>query len=99
MLPSEYFLTKACASSIRFSPNMLMLGRETSTPLDLVYDMPPGIKPVPANMWVWELWERIEEAHALVRKYSEGSILRQKTYHDKRALWERFEANDIVGMS
>jgi hypothetical protein len=73
-----------------------MLGRETSTPLDLVYDMPPGIKPVPANMWVWELWERIEEAHALVRKYSEGSILRQKTYHDKRALWERFEANDIV---
>jgi hypothetical protein len=35
-----------------FSPNMLMLGRETSTPLDLVYDMPPGIKPVPANMWV-----------------------------------------------
>jgi hypothetical protein len=58
-----------------FSPNMLMLGRETSTPLDLVYDMPPGIKPVPANMWVWELRERIEEAHALVRKYSEGSIL------------------------
>ena len=79
-----------------FSPNMLMLGRETSTPLDLVYDMPPGIKPVPANMWVWELRERIEEAHALVRKYSEGSILRQKTYHDKRASWERFEANDMV---
>ena len=79
-----------------FSPNMLMLGRETSTPLDLVYDMPPGIKPVPANMWVWELRERIEEAHALVRKYSEGSILQQKTYHDKRASWERFEANDIV---
>lgn len=47
-------------------------------------------------MWVWELRERIEEAHALVRKYSEGSILRQKTYHDKRASWERFEANDIV---
>jgi hypothetical protein len=79
-----------------FSPNMLMLGRETSTPLDLVYDMPPGIKPVPANMWAWELRERIEEAHAFVRKYSEGSILRQKTYHDKRASWERFEANDIV---
>ena len=27
-----------------FSPNMLMLGRETSTPLDLVYDMPPWDK-------------------------------------------------------
>lgn len=51
-----------------FSPNMLILGRETSTPLDLVYDMHPGIKPVPANMWVWELRERREEAHALVRK-------------------------------
>jgi hypothetical protein len=43
---------------------------ETSTPLDLVYDMPPGIKPVPANMWVWELRERIEEAHTLVRTYA-----------------------------
>lgn len=58
--------------------------------------MPSGIKPVPANMWVWELRERIEEAHTLVRKYSEGSILRQKTYHDKRASWEHFEAYDIV---
>jgi hypothetical protein len=32
--------------------------------------MPPGIKPVPANMWVWELRERIEEAHTLVRTQS-----------------------------
>ena len=31
------------------SPNMLMLGRETSTPLDISFEMPPSIKRQPAN--------------------------------------------------
>ena len=38
-----------------FSPNMLMLGREKSTPLDLIYEMPSRINQIPSNMWVWEL--------------------------------------------
>ncbi|XP_053384104.1 uncharacterized protein LOC128550072 [Mercenaria mercenaria] len=40
------------------SPNMLMLGREVSTPLDLIFEMPSGIKPIPDHEWVWELRER-----------------------------------------
>ena len=37
------------------SPNMLMFGQEVSTPLDLMFEMPSMIKPIPKNQWVWEL--------------------------------------------
>lgn len=43
-----------------FSPNMLMLGREATTPLDVMYEMPPVIKDIPASQWVWVLRERLE---------------------------------------
>lgn len=33
------------------SPNPFMLGRETSTPIDIAFDMPPAIKSVPASQW------------------------------------------------
>lgn len=48
------------------TPNMLILGRETSTPLDLMHEMPSSIKMKPANMWVCELRERLEDAHRIV---------------------------------
>ena len=35
------------------SQNMLMLGRETSTPLDIMFEMPPAIKSVATSKWVW----------------------------------------------
>ena len=44
-----------------------MLGREVSTPLDLVYGMPNSVKGSPSNKWGWELKERLQEAHKLVR--------------------------------
>ncbi len=47
------------------TPNMLMMGREVSTPLDLLYEMPVGMKTFPDNEWVWELKERLETAHKL----------------------------------
>ncbi|CAC5412257.1 unnamed protein product [Mytilus coruscus] len=58
--------------------------------------MPPAIKPTPSNIWVWELRERLEDVHALVRKHSDGASVRQKTYHDRRMSWERFEIDDKV---
>ena len=50
-------------------PNMLMLGRETNTPLDIMFEMPLEIKPVPTSKWVRELKERLETAHRFVRQY------------------------------
>ena len=46
----------------------MILGREVATPLDIVYEMPSSLKRIPQNRWVWELQEKLEEAHATVRK-------------------------------
>ena len=79
-----------------FSPNMLMLGRESTTPLDLMYEMPPEIKSIPANQWVWALRERLEKSHAIVRENVQGEMLRQKKYHDAKTSWSSFEPGEMA---
>ena len=76
------------------SPNMLMFGREVSTPLDLVYELPNLSKPIPSNQWVWELRDRIERAHALVRQYTQQAMHRQKRNRDSRTSFETFKTGD-----
>ena len=78
------------------TPYMLMLGRETATPLDIMFEMPQSLKSIPVNQWVWEIRERLESAHTLVREYTGESMKRQKKYHDRRVSYERFEAGDSV---
>ena len=79
------------------SPNMLMLGRETATPLDIVFEMPPAIKPIPTSKWVWELKERLETAHRFVRQYTDESMNRQKKMNrDRKMSYEVFESGDGV---
>ena len=75
---------------------MLMLGREVSTPLDLLYEMPSGIKPIPDHEWVWVLRERLEIAHSIVRDNTGKAIKRQKQIHDKRNSYEQFEIGGDV---
>lgn len=79
-----------------FSPNMLMLGREATTPLDIMYEMPTEIKEIPAHQWVWILRERLEKAHAIVRDNVKGEMLRQKKYHDVKVSWSSFKPGDMV---
>ena len=78
------------------SPNMLMFGREVSTPLDLVYELPNLSKPIPSNQWVWELRDRIERAHTLVRQYTQQAMHRQKRNRDSRMSFETFKIGDQV---
>ena len=78
------------------SPNMLMFGCQVSTPLDLMFEMPSLIKPIPNNQWVWELRDKIETAHAKVRQYTQQSMHRQKVLHDSRISYEKFEIGDQV---
>lgn len=58
--------------------------------------MPSSIKTIPANMWVWELQEKLETAHNMVRNYSGTAIHRYKTYHDHKMSWEKFKPGDQV---
>ncbi|KAK3106230.1 hypothetical protein FSP39_015710 [Pinctada imbricata] len=78
------------------SPNYLMMGREVATPLDLMYEMPASVKPIPPNQWAWELKERVETAHSFVRQHSSGAMLRQKTLHDRKLNWNKFKPDDEV---
>ena len=78
------------------TPNRLMLGREVSTPLDIMYEMPPSIKQIPENRWAWELKERMEEAHSFVRNKAKGEMRRQKRYYDRKLSYQRFEKDDDV---
>ena len=82
--------------STGFTPNMLMLCRESTTPLDIVYDMPSSWKQVPKHEWVWIMLDRMKRAHFLVRRHSEGARLRQNHYHDMKMSYEHFTAGDLV---
>ncbi|XP_069109521.1 uncharacterized protein [Argopecten irradians] len=64
------------------SPNAMMLGRETSTPLDIQYEMPRNIRAIPQNQWAWQLKEKMETAHELVRKHSKAG-----TTHKLASRW------------
>ena len=82
--------------STGFTPNLCMLGRETTCPLDIVYAMPSSIKAVPVNRWVWELQDRLETAHAQVRQNTGESMKRQKRHHDGRLSFETFDTGEKV---
>ena len=78
------------------TPNALMLGRETTTPLDICFEMPPSIKSKTTNEWVWELRESLETAHTFVRQNTGLSIQKQKRYHDQKSYRENIQVNDKV---
>ena len=69
------------------SPNKCM---KASTPLDLLYEMPPAIKPIPVNQWVWELQENMEIAHSKVREFTGQSMNQQNRYHDSNLSFQSF---------
>ncbi|CAG2255790.1 Retrovirus-related Pol polyprotein from transposon 17.6,Retrovirus-related Pol polyprotein from transposon 297 [Mytilus edulis] len=78
------------------TPNRLMFGRESTTPLDILYEMPPSIKGIPQHKWAWELKERLEDAHSFVRQRMPGEMRRQKRYHDLKLSYESFRSGDQV---
>ncbi|CAG2211378.1 unnamed protein product [Mytilus edulis] len=55
------------------TPNSLMLGRELSTPLDIMYEMPPSVKDIPAHKWAWELKEKLNKNKQTLRTESDNN--------------------------
>ena len=94
------FLTMAYRSveheTTGFSPNYLMLGREVSTPLDIMFEMPTSVESIPENQWAWALKEKLEEAYSFVRNNVPGAMLRQKSLHDLKLSWQKFNKDDEV---
>ena len=63
-----------------YTPNYLMFGREVTTPLDIMFEMPVAVKEIQNNKWVWEMKKRMDDAHTRVRENTEKPMLRQKRY-------------------
>lgn len=77
-----------------YNPNYLMFGREVSTPIDLMYEIPVDVQSFLSNQWALELKERLEDTHEKVRQNTKSSMLRQKRYHDLKLSWQDFREND-----
>ena len=61
-----------------------------------MYDMPPSIKAIPVNEWVWALQEEMANAHKFVRTHTGQAVLRQKKFHDSSLSYETYGSGDKV---
>ncbi|MCG8045677.1 MAG: DDE-type integrase/transposase/recombinase, partial [Candidatus Thiodiazotropha endolucinida] len=86
----------AAHETVGMSPNALMLGRETSTPLDIQFEMPHFMKAPNVNDYVWEVKENLETSHTFVREFTGMSMFRQKQYHDMKSNYNRFMPDEYV---
>lgn len=82
--------------STGYTPNMLMLGREVATPVDIMYEFPNRVKPTNVHDWVRELRQTLEKAHTYARQITQQSMLRQKRYHDQNVVRKTFEEGEQV---
>ena len=84
--------------STGYIPNRLMLGRETTLHIDLLYptpdqDLNEGTCPVEYVEWVRKA---MEESFAKVREELQAASVRQKRNYDKRAQTRSFQPGDGV---
>jgi hypothetical protein len=77
------------------TPNLMMLGRETSIPLDLIIGAPPGETPCPIE-WVQKVKEAQRTAHEFARVQLKKSAASQKRYYDRGRRETQFKEGDPV---
>ena len=92
-------LTSAYRSTVHpstgFTPNYLMLGRETTMPVDLVFPRPvQDVGDVPE--YVEKLQERLSACYALARESLKRAAERQKKLHDTRMVQAQHLAGQAV---
>jgi transposase InsO family protein len=80
------------------TPNWLMLGREVSLPIDIMYGRPPTMPDQPMCPVKYVEWVRnaMEDAFKLARDNLGKAAMRQKRAYDKRAKLRRFQLEDWV---
>ena len=79
------------------SPNLLMFNRETTMPIDLIFDVPKPLRhPVCPNAYVEWVRERVEENFQFVRRELGKAANRQKKSYDKHACPRKLEPGKYV---
>jgi hypothetical protein len=77
------------------TPNLMMLGRETSIPLDLIIGAPPGEAPCRVK-WVEKVKQAQRKAHEFARVKLKKSAASQKRYYDRGRAVTTFKEGDPV---
>lgn len=94
------YLLCAYRSSIQEStgctPNMMMLGRETSLPVDIMYSVSKEVGPPCPVTYVEWVRQAMEENFERVRDNLKVAATRQKRYFDERAEMRSFKPGDWV---
>jgi len=81
-----------------YSPNMLVLGREVSAPLDVILGVPPGGSQHydSYDEFVWSRQRLMRETYATVRENLGVAAVRRKRGYDVRVRPRQFHAGDQV---
>ena len=84
-------------SSTGLTPNMMLFGRETTEPIDLVAGLPPDTdhSNTPPQC-VQHLRERLELSHQLAREVLGKSVERAKRQYDKKICKVQHKVGDAV---
>ena len=78
------------------TPNMLMLGREITLPVDLIAGMLPGETTPTQTEYATELREHMEEVFREVRQRSGREMSRQKKLYDRGKVNTKYKPGDLV---
>ena len=82
--------------STGFTPNMLMLGREVTSPADLMFGTESHVPAMSPPEWVRYVCTSLEEAHAFARIHLRNSLMRQKSAYDLKSRETAFKVGDFV---
>ena len=84
-------------NATKFTPNMLMLGREVGLPLDVIVGSPEErTRTTGALDYVDGLRERLARAHEFARQHLRKAQSYQKQQYDRRAQGAGFEPGQAV---
>ena len=81
--------------STGYSPNKMMLGRETELPADLLYGPPPENRQDECQ-YITDMKEHLENVHSLAREKMLKASDRQKRTYDHRANQHSYSDGDLV---
>jgi hypothetical protein len=82
--------------STGFTPNMLMFGRETRLPIELMFCPPEGNTSETYGGFAHHIRERLDRAHHLCRNQLQAKGQRQRESYDAKSTLRKFQLGDLV---
>ena len=83
-------------ASTGFTPNMMMLGREVTLPLDLLAGATPWADPAPSVPLVNQIQNQLRDVHHFARSQLQAELLKRKRLYDRQRLEVTYDVGDAV---